>query len=183
MEQVHGEDTVWQQRWRQRIAAMKFADALVGIPDRIGIDQHPVVPQIGDPVFRDGRDRIQLQLHRGVQFERRVCDFNDEKDVRGVRVLFQVSPSPRSQKNDIRHRSRELVEHDTTLNADDRFPLSQPDERFVHAIDDESVARSWRRHDQDLSVNELRPLVRSQDADLRHLVAIVDGEQLSNDLG
>src|SRR5678816_3699165 len=58
-EKVDGDHTVWKQRWRQRIAAAKFSDALIRISCRIGIDQKPVVPQVGNPILRNGHDRIE----------------------------------------------------------------------------------------------------------------------------
>src|SRR5262245_37223820 len=58
-ERIHSNQGVGQKTRSERIAAMKFANGLVGVVLRIGVNKQAVVSQVDNPVFLNLQDGVE----------------------------------------------------------------------------------------------------------------------------
>jgi hypothetical protein len=113
---------------------------------------------------------------------RGVSHLHQEHHVLRSRMAAAIGVRAGPEQGEVRLRLRMLAEANGVLDGNDCLTLQALGEDHGESVHAPSVTTADRRHLDDLSFEELHAVILSENAAVRHLVVLVNGEAVTNGL-
>jgi hypothetical protein len=177
---VDREAEVGESQRAHELAPAESPDRPVAGAGRARVDLDHVVLDIHNPVLQDSRSRVQGELDLPVATERSARDLDEQHDVPRLRSRVAIRHWARAEEGDVGLRLGTFRQADRSLGPDYGSRTDTDDEDTHQGRDTGSMREADRCHLDDLTVEELHPVPRREDADLGHVQVLVHGESPAN---
>jgi MFS family permease len=177
-----GEADVGERERRHRLAGPVPRHAGIAVGARLPVDLDRAVHRQAEPELCDAGPGIEARLDEPVEADGRVGHLDRQQDVLGGGKLPAVGDGPWPQQDQIRLRLRAGPDDHGVLRRDDGAVAEPGEEQPVGVDHTAGVSRTDRRHLDDLTLDQLDALVRTEDAGLRHAVVLLHTEQPARNL-